>query len=552
MKSIYEKNQTVEGVSTDLTPSESSQNAVVIEQPNARFGHEGLRRKLSSRHVQMIAIGSNIGTGLFIGTGSALKRGGPAAVVIAFSCISIALYLMMASLTELAVHYPVSGSFVSYASRFVDPALGFAVGWQYWGCWIAVFAVEATAFAIIIDYWNHPMPTAAAITIFLGITCFINFMPVRAFGEAEFYTSSIKVISVIMFIIVALVLIGGGGPTGQKYDGSYWLDPGAFAQGFHGMAAVFVTAAFACGGIEIVGVIAGESASPRHNIPRAAKTVWIRIFIFYVITCILISILVPYTDPNLLGGTDVNASPFIVAIKRASIKALPDVLNAIILICGCSVGTSSLYASSRMLLYMSTVGMAPRIFGKTDRQGRPITALILTTLVGVGLSYLNVSKTGAQVFGWFSSLSGTGFFIFWLTIFLCNFRWRAAQKAQGVDMLHEEQYTYRQWGYPVAPAIGFLLVAFMLICNGYTSIWPLSGSPNATNFFANYLGVPVFIFMWAGWKLWHRTWWFCIPSTQVDLSIDRRRLRDHPDEKEFLDEYTALPRWKKVMSYITF
>ncbi|THV95269.1 AAT family amino acid transporter [Aureobasidium pullulans] len=501
--------------------------------------------------MRMIAIGSNIGISLSIGTGAALRHGGPAAVVIAFSIISVALYLMMAALAEMAIHYPVSGSFVSYASRFVDPALGFAVGWQYWGCWIAVFATEASAFSVILQYWGSDLPVAGAIAIFCAVTCIINFLPVRAFGEAEFVTSSVKIVSVLGFIIAALVLIGGGGSAGHRYDGSYWVDPGSFTQGFHGMAAVFVTAAFAAGGTEIVGVIGGESASPRHNIPRATRTVWARIFVSYVVTVTLVTILVPSDDPNLLGGTNVNASPLVIAVKRAGIKTLPDILNAIILICVMSVGTSSLYAASRMLMYLSSVKMAPKIFSRTDRAGRPITALLLTSVVGIGLSFLNVSNTGAVVFGWFSSLSGTAFFIFWLDIFLCNWRWRAAQKAQGVNMIGE-RFAYTQWGYPYAPIAGFILVFFMLVCNGYTSIWPLAGSPNATNFFANYLGVPVFIAMWAGWKLWNRTWWLCIKSSDVDLEVDRRYLSDHPEEEKFLEDYATLPKWKRFLSYVNF
>ncbi|CAI6339946.1 unnamed protein product [Periconia digitata] len=561
--------ETKSGIATD-SYVDNQPSGAAGEVVQARYGHDGLKRSLSSRHIQMIAIGSNIGTGLYIGTGSALKAGGPAALVIAFLTIIFAQYFMMTSLTEMGIHYPVTGSFVSYSSRFIDPvrlpstpykviyrggtnipeALGFAVGWQYWGCWIAVFAVEATAFNVILSYWGDCIPIAGAIALFCALTCLINFLPVRVFGEAEFYTSSIKIISVIGFIIVGLVLIGGGGPTGEKFDGSYWKDPGPFAQGFHGMAAVFVTAAFATGGTEIVGVISGESASPRHNMPRATRTVWFRIFVFYVVTVVIITILVPFTDPKLLGGSDVNSSPLVVAVKHAGIGVLPDILNAIILVCVMSVGTTSLYASARMLLYLSTQNMAPHIFGRTDSQGRPLPALILTSTIGTGLSFLNVSNTGAVVFGWFSSLSGTAFFIFSLTIFTCNWRWRAAQEAQGINILTGEPFPYVQWGYPYAPITGFILVFFMLVCNGYTSIWPLEGSPNATHFFARYLGVPVCIFMWAGWKIWHRTWWLYIKPGNVDLQFERRMLRDHPEEMEILEEHAAKTRWQKALSYV--
>lgn len=228
---------------------------------------------------------------------------------------------------------------------------------------------------------------------------------------------------------------------------------------------------------------------------------------------------------------------------------LPHILNAVILVCVTSVGTSSLYASVRMLMHLSSNGMAPRFLGRVDSMGRPITALILTSVVGMGLSFLNISNTGAKIFGWFSSLSGTGFFIFWMTIFVSNWRWRVAQQVQGRDIISEEPYSYRQLGYPWAPLFGFTAVLFILLCNGYTSIDPIAGEAGATTFFANYLGVPVLIVMWAGWKLWHRTWWFFVKPETVDLDTDRRVLKDHPEEERILEEYRSQTRGKRILSY---
>jgi len=216
----------------------------------------------------MIAIGSNIGTGLFIGSGAALSRGGPLSLILGFFLIAITLFIMMQSLAEMAVHFPVSGSFTRYATRFVDPGLGFAMGWQYWMCWVSVFAAEATAANILVGYWTQDVPVAVWISVFIVINLTIHCFPVRVFGEVEFFVSTLKVVSVLGFIVVTWVIMAGGGPDGRRHGGEYWVDPGAIANGFQGLASVFVTAAFACGGTEMVGIVSGETVHPRYSIPH--------------------------------------------------------------------------------------------------------------------------------------------------------------------------------------------------------------------------------------------------------------------------------------------
>jgi len=223
----------------------------------------------------MIAIGANIGTGLFIGSGAALARGGPFALVLAFLLIGITLFIMMQSLTEMAVLFPVSGSFTRYATRFIDPGLGFAMGWQYWMCGVAVFAAEATAANILIGYWTRDIHVAVWISLFIVINLAIHCFPVRIFGEVEFVVSTLKVVSVLGVIVVTWVIMAGGGPDGRKHGGEYWVDPGPLANGFQGLASVFVTAAFACGGTEMLGIVAGETKNPRYLLPPTKKSKYI-------------------------------------------------------------------------------------------------------------------------------------------------------------------------------------------------------------------------------------------------------------------------------------
>ena len=526
----------------------------------------------------MIAISSNIGTGLFIGSGAALARGGPLSLIMGFLVIGITIYIMMQCLTEMAVIFPVSGSFTRYATRFVDPGLGFAMGWQYWMAGVAVLGAEATAANILVRYWTQDINVAVLISLFIVINLTIHCFPVRIFGEVEFVVGTLKVVSVLGFIVVTWVIMAGGGPNGKKHGGEYWVDPGPLANGFHGFASVFVTAAFACGGTEVIGIVSGEAKHPRYvlytppiplqdrithstlganvihryNLPRAVRTLMWRILIFYITSLLFITFVVPSNHPSLLSPTrDAAASPFVIALKDAGITVLPDLLNAIALLCVCSVGSVSTYMASRVLVALAEDGMAPRIFTRTDRSGRPRNALLLTGIIGAGLSYLNVSDTGAQVFGWFTSLIGTAFFLSWMTIIFSNFRFRKAMAVQGRKQWMNEPFAYTATCYPWLPAMAFTTVAFMVGCQFYVSLYPVGGvgRPDIKSFFGGFIGVPIFLVMWVGWKIVNRSWGF-VPLWRVDLVTGKRG--EDIEEIELLKEYQALSRWEKVLTYVHF
>ncbi|CAF3611797.1 unnamed protein product [Rotaria sp. Silwood1] len=234
-------------------------------------GETGLHRNLKNRHLQMIAIGGSIGTGLFVASGTALATGGPAAVVLDFAIIGFMLFNVCMALGELAVTFPVSGSFAVYGSRFLDPAWGFAMGWNYALSSLITMPLELTAAGIVIDYWKTHVNLAVWITIFLIALLIINLFGVRGYGEVEFCVSIIKVIGIIGFIILGIVLVFRVGPNHVYFGFKYWHDPGAFANGFKGVCSVFVAAGFAFGGTELVGLAAAEAGNPRKTIPRAVR-----------------------------------------------------------------------------------------------------------------------------------------------------------------------------------------------------------------------------------------------------------------------------------------
>lgn len=285
-----------------------------------------LSKSLKNRHLQMIAIGGSIGTGLFVGSGSSLHTGGPAGLIIAYILIGTMIYCTVQSLGELAVTFPVAGAFVTYNTRFIDPSWGFAMAWNYAMQWLVVLPLELVAAAVTIKFWDTTTNSAAFVVIFYVLIIAINFFGVRGYGEAEFIFSAIKVTAVIGFIILGIVLAAGGSPNGRGYiGGKYWQHPGAFANGVKGVITVFVGAAFAFAGTELVGLASAESSNPRKSLPKACKQVFWRITLFYVICLTLVGILVPYDNTDLFDAENTaSASPFVIAIKLGGISGLPD------------------------------------------------------------------------------------------------------------------------------------------------------------------------------------------------------------------------------------
>jgi amino acid transporter len=381
------------------------------------------------------------------------------------------------------------------------------------------------------------------ITIFLILLLIINLFGVRGYGEIEFFMSIIKVIAVIGFIILGIVLAAGGGPNHQYLGGTYWHNPGAFSHGFQGVCSVFVTAAFAFSGTELVGLAAAETANPRKTIPRATKQVFWRITLFYIVSLTLIGCLVPYTNSRLLNGAssyDASASPFVIAIEDAGIKVLPSIFNAVILCAVLSVGNSSVYGASRTLCALADCGQAPRILAYIDRKGRPLSSVALSMLLGF-IAYINCANVGPQVFNWLLALSGLSSFFTWGSICACHIMFRLAWKAQGHTL--DELAFAAPFGI-VGSALGLLLNILCLIAQFYIAIFPVGSSPSAEAFFEAYLAAPILVVFYLFWKIWKRTP-FMRPST-IDLVTGRRVL----DTKELIAEEKAerkaWPLWKRV------
>ncbi|KAF2717772.1 hypothetical protein K431DRAFT_349328 [Polychaeton citri CBS 116435] len=468
-----------------------------------------LHRNLKGRHMQMIAIGGAIGAGLFIGSGGAFQNGGPASVLIGFIIIGFMVWLMMQALAEMAVMYPVNGAFTSYITRFIDPSWGFACSWQYGIQWLTVLPFEISAACNIIHYWKNVenVNDCAWIIPLLFALTVIQFFGVKGYGEVEFVLSTMKVAACIGFMILGIIIDCGGVPTDHRgYIGAkYWHNPGAFNNGFHGFCSVFVTASFAYSGTELTGLAAAEAEDPRKEIPKATKQVVWRIAIFYIVNLFLIGLIVPYDSPAYANADGSRASPFVIAIELAGIRALPSIFNAVILISVLSVANSCTFGSTRTFQALAENGMAPKIFAYVDRKGRPVTVTVLQLLFGC-LAFINLDKNGGgNIFNWLLSLSGLSCFFIFGSIAAAHIRFRSAWQFQG-HSLDELPYKakFGIWGSYLCIVLNFVCLA----ASFYVALYPIGGPYlDPETFFQSYLAAPFLLVLYLMWKIYS---WFAV------------------------------------------
>lgn len=410
-----------------------------------------LQRGLKNRHIQLIAMGGAIGTGLFLGSAQVIQSAGPS-IILGYAIGGLIAFLIMRQLGEMIVEEPVAGSFSHFANKYWGKFPGFLAGWNYWILYVLVAMTELTAVAKYINYWWPHIPSWVSVLFFFVVITAINLTNVKFYGESEFWLAIIKVVAVISMIIFGLYLLFTAGPDSTASFSNLWTHGGFFPNGFDGLFYMLAFLMFAFGGIELIGMAAAEADDPKKTIPKAINQVVIRILIFYVGSLTILLSLVPWNQLD-LGGLD--KSPFVMIFSQLGIGWAAHLLNFIILTAALSVYNSGMYANSRMLYGLAQQGNAPAVFKKVNKEGVPIPAVLLSAVLIFGCVLLNYFVP-EDALGHLMYVVVGALVLNWAMISLTHLKFRSA-----MTTLHHKVSFPALWS-PVSNYIVLLFIAVVL------------------------------------------------------------------------------------------
>lgn len=482
---------------------------------DSNFSHEGtkedLKRSLNARQINMITIAGVIGTGLYLGTGKSLATGGPLSLLLTYALIGVLVFFTMLSLGEMAVQFPVSGSFTTYARRFGSESLGFAILLNYWFNDACSVASDLTALQLVMKYWTD-FPFYAISLIFWVFLLALNVFDVRIYGEAEYWLALLKVISIIIFFIISIIVNAGKNPSHEYIGFKWWsYEDAPFVNGFRGFASVFVTAAFAYGGVESITLTAAETKNPNVVIRRTIKNVFIRIIVFYIFTTFFIGMNVPYDYPN-LSNKNITTSPFTIVFQMVGAKGGGSFMNAVILTSVISAGNHALYAGSRLAFNLGTQGFFPKVFTRVNRWKVPYVAVIFTWFCG-GLCFGSSFIGSGTLWSWLQSIVGLSNLICWWVIGVTLIRFRRGLAKQG----RTDELLFKNWSYPFGPWFVVIFGGFIILVQGWSTFSPF----NVSDFFQSYLELGVFPLCFIFWWLYRRGHDKFVRLEDMDFDSDR-------------------------------
>ncbi|WP_312651886.1 amino acid permease [Aminipila sp.] len=471
-----------------------------------------LERKLKPRQMNMIAIGGAIGTGLFVATGSSISTAGPGGTMIAYMVIGVAVYFMMTALGEMATYLPVAGAFELYSKKYVDPAFGFAMGWNYWYCSTMTIATELVASAIVMKFWFPDSPSAMWSAIFIVLLLALNMVSVSIFGESEFWFAGIKVVTIIIFLVVGVFMIFGIFTNDNPGFSNWTTEEAPFVGGPFGVFGILMVAGFSFIGVEATAIAAGECVNPAKTVPKAINSVFWRILIFYIGAIFVVATLIPYTDPNLLSADvdNVAVSPFTIVFEKSGIAMAASVMNAVILTSILSCGNSTLYSASRLLYSMAVSNHAPKFFAKTSAKGVPIYAVFGTMIIAC-LCFLTSFAGDSVVYTWLYNATGLTGFMTWFGVCICHLRFRKAFTKQGKDL---SVLKYKTKFYPYGTILSLIISGAVIIGQGYYAF-----SESGVDWYGilvAYIGLPVMIALYVLRKIIKKT--KIVPLEEMDLT----------------------------------
>lgn len=437
-----------------------------------------LQRGLTNRHIQLIALGGAIGTGLFLGIGPAAVLAGPS-VILGYAIAGIIAFFIMRQLGEMVVNEPVSGSFSHFAYKYWGPFAGFASGWNYWILYVLVSMAELTAIGIYVQYWWPEIPLWASSLFFFLVINALNLGSVKLFGEAEFWFSIIKVIAIIAMIIFGSYLLLSGTGGEQATVQNLWNNGGFFPKGwlsgdssggFSGLLAAMAMIMFSFGGLELIGITAAEAKNPEKTIPQATNQVIYRILIFYVGALVILFSLSPWETIT------VESSPFVTVfdnLKSLNIslfgqeiqfsKIIANALNLIVLTAALSVYNSSVYSNSRMLYGLAAQGNAPKFLNKLNKNSVPVMAILVSSVFAAICIIIN-KVIPESAFAILMSLVVSSLVINWIMISYTHLKYRQQKNIEGTKTL------FPSFLYPISNYICLVFLFGILIIMLFTGM----------------------------------------------------------------------------------
>ncbi|BEJ15093.1 hypothetical protein CspHIS471_0408600 [Cutaneotrichosporon sp. HIS471] len=482
-----------------------------------REGDHGIKRDLPPRVVSMIAIAGTIGTGLFLSSGSALTSGGPVGAFLGYTVMGIMVGCMMYCLGEMMCFKPNVGAYIEMGATYVDPAVAFCMSWACMMQSCVCIPAEISAIGLLAGYWDKNTDHLAGyIAAGVVAVALITVIPVRWYGEVEFFFAAVKVTALIGLIIF--------GPGSSYIGGRYWvhepfndtfmnLKPVSKAR-FLGFWQVMTAAGYSFSGMESLAVVAGEAANPRHTMRVAVRTVFYRVVGLYCLSILILGLSVSQHSPDLLdavnaGGETAASSPFVVLCRQVNVKVLPDIINAVVLTSAFSSANENAYAVARFTMAMARQGWLPKSIFLYTYNGVPIAGALFASAMGC-LAFMSCSEGSNQVFVWFSNLDALSAMVLWILICATYTRFHRALKVQGID---RRNLSFRSWGQPYLAYMCIVFFSLVVLFNGFSSF--VNGF-KVSNFIASYITLPILFTAWAGYKVVRRS--KVVPLDKIDLS----------------------------------
>jgi L-asparagine permease len=424
-------------------------------------GDAGYSKSLKARHINMIAIGGAIGTGLFLGAGGRLAQAGPALAIVYAVCGLFAFFVVRA-LGELILYRPSSGAFVSYAREFMGEKGAFVAGWMHFLNWSTTGIADITAIALYAHFWSlfSPIPQWVLALIALAIVLTLNLVSVKLFGEMEFWFAIVKVAALVIFMVIGIVLLVTSHPIDGNIPGPQLIagHGGIFPAGALPMVLIVQGVVFAYASVELVGVAAGETENPEKIMPKAINSIMWRIGVFYVGSVVLLAMLMPWSSYSS------DQSPFVTVLSHIGVPYAGGVMNLVVLTAAMSSLNSGLYSTGRILRSMSKAGSAPKFVGVMNKNQVPYGGILLTAgvgVLGVGLNAV-VRKEAFEIVLNFAAI---GILATWAIIILCHLLF--VRKAREGKVTRPG---FRLPGSPYTEIITLAFLALVVVLMGFDEI----------------------------------------------------------------------------------